>query len=151
MLKVTEESISLDQVLTDLKSNNSGSVVTHVGVVRPASEGKKVASIEYLINGKEAERELSDIASEIRTGWEIEDIALCRRAGRLNFGEAILVVAVSAPRHKAAFEACKGAVERMKIMKSVTKREVFAEGQAISIPPPQHDAHRNTTEGPAKM
>jgi len=41
MLKVTEESISLDQVLTDLKSNNSGSVVTHVGVVRPASEERR--------------------------------------------------------------------------------------------------------------
>jgi molybdopterin synthase catalytic subunit len=136
MFQVTGESISLEQVLSGLKASNSGSVVTHVGVVRPASEGKKVASIEYLINGKEAERELGDIASEIRSRWEIEDIALCRRAGRLNFGEVILVAAVSAARHKAAFEACKGAVERMKIMKSVTKREVFVEGQASSIPPP---------------
>jgi len=125
MFQVTGESISLEQVLSGLKASNSGSVVTHVGVVRPASEGKKVASIEYLINGKEAERELGDIASEIRSRWEIEDIALCRRAGCLNFGEVILMVAVSAPRHKAAFEACQGAVERMKNMRSVTKREVF--------------------------
>jgi len=136
MFQVTGESISMEQVLGSLNASNSGSVVTHVGVVRPASEGKKVASIEYLINGKEAERELGDIASEIRTQWEIEDIALCRRAGRLNFGEIILVVAVSAPRHKAAFEACRGAVERMKSMKSVTKREVFAEQRASSISAP---------------
>ena len=126
----------MEQVLGSLNASNSGSVVTHVGVVRPASEGKKVASIEYLINGKEAERELGDIASEIRTQWEIEDIALCRRAGRLNFGEIILVAAVSAPRHKAAFEACQGAVERMKKMRSVTKREVLAEQQASSISAP---------------
>jgi molybdopterin synthase catalytic subunit len=125
MFQVTGESISLEQVLNSLSAGSSGSVVTHVGVVRPASEGKKVVSIEYLINGKEAETELGDIASEIRTRWEIEDITLCRRAGRLNFGEIILVAAVSAPRHKAAFEACQGAVERMKGMRSVTKREVF--------------------------
>ena len=104
-----------------------------MGVVRPASEGKKVVSIEYLINGKEAENELCDIASEIRTRGEIEDIAPCRRAGRLNFGEVILVVAVSAPRHKAAFDACQGAVEKRKGLRSVTKREVFAEQRAPSI------------------
>ncbi len=125
MLQVTEKSISLEEVVSGLKASNSGSVVTHAGVVRPASEGKKVVSIEYLIKEEEAERELGDIASEIRKQWAIEDIALCRRAGRLNFGEVILAVAVSAPRHKAAFEAFQGAVERMKSMKSVTKREVL--------------------------
>ena len=126
MLQVTDQPISPEQVLASMKVSGSGSVVLHVGVVRPFSEGKKVTSIEYLVERKEAERELAAMSSEIKTQWEIEDIALCRRAGQLNFGETILVVAVSAPRHKAAFDACQGAVERMKKMKSVTKREVFA-------------------------
>ena len=133
MFQVTGDFISLEQVLGGLKISSSGSVVTHVGVVRPFSEGKKVVSIEYLINGKEAERELCEIASGIRKQWEIEDIALCRRVGRLNFGEVILAVAVSAARHKAAFEACQDAVMRMKAMRSVTKREMFAEERAASI------------------
>jgi molybdopterin synthase catalytic subunit len=126
MLQVTDQPISPEQVLASMKVNGSGSVVLHVGVVRPFCEGKKVTSIEYLVERKEAERELAAMASEIKGLWEIEDMALCRRAVRLNFGETILIVAVSAPRHKAAFEACQGAVERMKKMKSVTKREVFA-------------------------
>ena len=125
MVQVTGKSISLEEFISSLNASNSGSVVTHAGVVRPVSEGKKVVSIEYLMKEEEAERELGDIASEIRKQWEIEDIALCRRSGRLNFGEVILAVAVSAPRHKAAFEACQCAVERMKRMNSVTKREVF--------------------------
>jgi MoaE-MoaD fusion protein len=108
-------------------------VVPHVGVVRPATEGKKVVAIEYQLNGKEAGRELCDIASGIRTRWEIEEIALCRRAGRLNFGEVILVAAVSGLRHKAAFLAGQVALERMKRMPSVTEREVFAEERAPSI------------------
>jgi len=127
MVEVTGKSISLEQFISRVNASNSGSVVTHAGVVRPVSEGKKVISIEYLMKEEEAESELGDIASEIRTHWEIEDIALCRRAGRLNFGEVILAVAVSAPRHKTAFEACQCAVERMKKMNSVTKREIFVE------------------------
>jgi molybdopterin synthase catalytic subunit len=125
MVQVTGKSIALEQFISSLNASNSGSVVTHAGVVRPISDGKKVVSIEYLMKPEDAERELNDIASEIRKHWEVEAIALCRRIGRLNFGEVILAVAVSAPRHKAAFEACQCAVERMKKMNSVTKREIF--------------------------
>ena len=127
MILITGEPVFPQQVLTNLKTHDSGSLVMHVGVVRPFSEGKKVMAIEYQIKRPEAERELSDLASEIRTQWEIDDIALCRRAGQLNFGEVILIAAVSAGRHKAAFQACQFAVEKMKNMSSVSKRELLAE------------------------
>ena len=135
MIQVTENEISPPGVLAGMKVSGSGSVVLHVGVVRPFSEGKRVTSIEYLVERKEGEKELSDIATGIKNQWEIEDIALFRRAGRLSFGEVILLVAVSAPRHKAAFQACQYAVEKMKNMSSVIKREVFGESQASSISP----------------
>ena len=137
MIQIAVKPISPADVLSSLKRSNSGSLIMHVGVVRPLSEGKKVVSIEYQINQEEAEQELSNLASEIHGKWEIDDIALCRRSGLLNFGEAILIVAISAPRHKAAFQACQFAVEQMKNMASVTKREVFAEQRASSILPPQ--------------
>jgi len=127
MIQITEKAISPPQVLASLKTSTSGSILIHAGVVRPFSQGKRVVSIEYQANKKEAERELSDIASEIQNKWEIEDIALCRRTGQLSFGEVILVVAISAPRHKAAFQACQFAVEQMKNMASFTKKELFAE------------------------
>ena len=129
MILITGEPVSPQQVVTNLKNDNSGSLVMHVGVVRPFSEGKKVVAIEYQINRQEAERELSNLASEIRTKWEINDIALCRRTGQLNFGEVILIAAFSAPRHKAAFQDCQFAVEQMKNMASVTKNEVFTESK----------------------
>ena len=127
MILITGEPVFPQQVLANLKTDKSGSLVMHVGVVRPFSEGKKVIAIEYQISKLEAERELSDLTSGIRSKWEIDDIALCRRAGRLNFGEVILMVAVSAPRHKAAFQACQFAVEQMKNMVSVKKKEQFAD------------------------
>ena len=125
MIGLTKEAISPELVLDSLKTGKSGSVVLHVGIVRPSSEGKKVISIEYQANSDEAEAELSQIANEIRAALEIEDIALCRRLGKLDLGGVILVAAVSAPHRKEAFDACQHAVEQMRNMASIKKREIF--------------------------
>jgi len=74
---------------------------------------------------KAAEKDLSRIAKEIMTKWKIQDIALYRRTGKLNLGELILMVAVASPHRKEAFEACEHAVECMRNMKSVEKKEIF--------------------------
>ncbi len=125
MVLISEKPLLVQDILADLKTGNSGSLVSHVGTVRPFSEGKQVASIEYQILKDGAKKELAQIVSQIRERWAIDDIALCRRTGQLNFGEVILIAAVSAARHKPAFEACQFAVEQMKIMKSVKKKEIF--------------------------
>ena len=131
MIQINAEPVSPQQVLANLKTSNAGSVVIHLGVVRPVSEGKKVVSIEYQADRQMAEGELSSIASEIQGRWQIDDVALCRRTGQLNFGEIILVAAVAAPRHKAAFQACQFAVEQMKNMASIKKRELLAESETL--------------------
>ena len=125
MIQVLRRPVSLERVLKSMKSDSSGSLVIHIGVVRPSSEGKKVVSIEYQAEKFEGEKELFQIAAEIRDRWEIQDIALCRRIGNLKAGEVILLSAVAARHRKEAFEACEEAVERMRNMTSVKKREIF--------------------------
>ncbi len=125
MIRVTEDVVSPQLLLDSLRINSSGSIVTHLGVVRPDSNGRKVVSIEYEADINASERELSDIAREILDKWKIQDIALCRRIGRLDLGDSILMVAVAAPHRKEAFEACEYAVECMRSMKSVRKREIL--------------------------
>jgi len=125
MIQVINRVISPQEVLDSLKSDASGSVVMHIGVVRPSSGGEKTISVEYHVVEEEAERELSRIASDIRNKWEIQDIALYRRMGTLALGEIILVAAVSAPHRKEAFEACQYAIERLRGMTSVKKREIY--------------------------
>ena len=125
MVKITEKSVSPQFLLDSLKTNSSGSVVMHLGVVRPDSNGRRVVSIEYEADINAAERELSHIVNEILTKWTIQDIALCRRRGRLDLGDVILMVAVAAPHRKEAFEACEYAVERMRNMDSVKKKEIL--------------------------
>ena len=123
MTKVTEEFVSPQLLLDSLKTDSSGSIVMHLGIVRPDSNGRKVVSIEYEVDIDAAERELSHIANEILTKWKIQDIALCRRRGRLDLGGVILMVAIAAPHRKEAFEACEYAVECMRNMDSVKKKE----------------------------
>jgi molybdopterin synthase catalytic subunit len=127
MILVTDEPLSPGQILEALRTDASGSVVIHVGIVRPFSEGRTVASIEYQADVGAAEQELSRIAADIAARWQIQDVALCRREGRLKLGEVILVAAVSAAHRREAFEACQYAVERLRAMKSVAKREVWQE------------------------
>jgi len=125
MVKVTEKLLSPQLLLDSLKTDSSGSIVMHLGIVRPDSNGRKVVSIEYEADIDASERELSNIANEILTKWEIQDIALCRRIGRLDLGDLILMVAVASPHRKEAFEACEYAVECMRSMKSVRKKEIL--------------------------
>ena len=125
MVKVTEASVSPQLLLDSLKTDSSGSIVTHLGIVRPDSNGRKVVSIEYEADINASERELSNIATEILTRWGIQDIALYRRVGKLNLGDVILIAAVGAPHRMEAFEACNYAVECMRSMKSVRKKEIL--------------------------
>ena len=125
MVKVTEAFVSPQLLLDSLRTDSSGSIVTHLGIVRPDSSGRKVVSIEYEADINASERELSNIATEILTRWGIQDIALYRRVGKLNLGDVILIAAVGAPHRMEAFEACNYAVECMRSMKSVRKKEIL--------------------------
>jgi len=127
MVKVTEELVSTQLLIDSLRTDSSGSIVVHVGIVRPESGGRKVSCIEYEMEGNAAEKELLHIENEILSKWEIQDVALCRKTGRLNLGEVILVAVISAPHRKEAFEACEFAVKQMRNMTSVKKREHFKE------------------------
>jgi molybdopterin synthase catalytic subunit len=95
----------------------------HLGIVRPESEGSRVISIEYEADINAAESELLHITKENRAKWRIQDIALCRRTGRLDLGGMILMVAIASPHRKEAFKACEYAVECMRNMDSVKKKE----------------------------
>jgi len=125
MIQVTKQAILPQKVVDSLKTDVSGSVVMHLAILCPSLEGQKLVSIEYDMDKATAEKELSQIEGAIRVKWEVQDISLCRRAGKLILGEIILVAAVSAPHRKEAFEACQYAVEQLRGMTSVKKREIY--------------------------
>ncbi len=126
MLEVTESPILPEILISRVKKEAYGAVVTYVGIVREEySEGKRIRYLEFDANKEEVKKGLRKIADEIGDRWELEDVAICHRVGRLEVGEIVLVIAVAAPHRREAFEACQYAVDRFKQM--VSNREVWEE------------------------
>lgn len=124
MVLITTDPIDPHVAYDMIASTSAGSVLFHYAVVK-AQEGKEgvTCHIEYAVAG-DAEEELRMIAKEIIGSWEIEDILLIRRIGRLGIGEIISLVAASSPSSEDAFAACKSGIARLKKMQSILKNEV---------------------------
>lgn len=125
MIEITQNPILPEVVINRVRKDAYGCVVTFVGTVRGSSSDNRVLFLEYEVSLKEsAQRELQRIADEIRARWQLDDVAMCHRMGRLNVGEITLVVAIGAPHRKEAFEACQYALDRFKQVVTAWEKEV---------------------------
>ncbi len=106
----------------------SGAMVTFAGTVRDHARGKTVTSLEYEAYPPAAEKMLEQIGEEIFERWGIRTVAIQHRYGLLQIGETSVVIAVSAPHRDAAFEACRYAIERIKMIVPIWKREIYGDG-----------------------
>jgi molybdopterin synthase catalytic subunit len=128
VIEITEAPISPERVIESVKSDGSGCVVNYVGLIRNHSQGRPVVSVEYRDSEGNAVITLQDIADEARQKWQIEDIAICHRTGRLNVGEINLVVAVASAHRVEGFAACQYAIDQFKQRLPTQKTETYREG-----------------------
>lgn len=124
MIELTEKTIDPQSVYERLSSDGAGSMVVHFAVVKPISEGKRTAGIRFAPNGN-IEGEMKTLETELREEWDVIDMLLIRRMGKLCVGDIVSVVAVSAPGRESAFGASCNAVDKLKKMKCVRKEELF--------------------------
>lgn len=108
--------------------NASGALVTFSGTVRNHARGKKVVALDYEAYPPAAEKMLEQIGDEIFERWGIRTVAIQHRYGMLQIGETSVVIAVSSPHRDAAFEACRYAIERIKVIVPIWKREIYEDG-----------------------
>jgi molybdopterin synthase catalytic subunit len=108
----------------------AGAVVLFSGIVRDNNLGRRVEHLEYDAYPPLAERTLAEIAAEVRAQWDLTEVAIHHRIGRLEIGEASLLVAVSAPHRADAFHACHHCVDRVKQRVPVWKKEVWEGGES---------------------
>ena len=107
-----------------------GAVVTFVGLVRNHNLGRAVQHLEYEAYEPLALRAFERIVGEITGRWPGVRLALHHRTGRLDIGEASVVIAAASPHRADAFSACRYAIERVKQIAPIWKREVFVGGEA---------------------
>jgi molybdopterin synthase catalytic subunit len=82
-----------------------------------------------------AEKKMAEIAEEISEKWGISRVAMIHRVGRLEIGDVSVAVAVASPHRKDGFEACQYAMDRLKQIVPIWKREVWADGEAEWVKP----------------
>jgi molybdopterin synthase catalytic subunit len=113
--------------------------VVFSGVVRNHSEGQAVRYLEYEAYREMALPKLEQVAREVADRWPMAKVAMAHRVGRMEIGETSVIVAASAPHRAEAFEAARYAIDRLKAIVPIWKKEFFAEGEhwpAGSVPEP---------------
>ena len=133
MIEVTEQPISPERVIKKVKNNHSGCVVTYVGLIRDYSQGKAVLSIEYHDSEGNAENTLREIAREAKQRWQIEDIAISHRVGKLRVGEINLVVAVASVHRSEGFTACQYVIDQFKERSPTEKIETYQSSSVLEV------------------
>ena len=126
MIAVVNQPIDPNALLQKLDQKGAGSIVTHLGVVKPDPEGRKSSGLTLAADG-DMEAELSGIEKDVRDAFKIIDLVLARRLGELSVGDVILFAAVSANDRKNAFSACRELIERCKKLSTLKKKEHYLE------------------------
>ena len=106
----------------------AGALVTFEGVVRDTARGKSVRHLEYEAYVEMAEDRLRAIAAAVHDRWGITHVAIAHRLGRLEIGEASVIIVVASPHRAEAFDACRYIIDTLKATVPIWKKEVATDG-----------------------
>lgn len=130
MFEIINEPIDVEQMRLKVVSRNAGAVTLFVGTVREMTKGKKTLQLEYQAYPAMAVKMLEQIAQEVSERWPEAIIAISHRVGRLTISDIAVVIAVSSPHRKMAYEANEYAIERIKQIVPIWKKEFWEDGTA---------------------
>lgn len=135
MFKITDKIITGAEVQQAVVAPDAGAVVLFLGTVRNNTDGRPVHHLEYEAYPPMAEKKMAEIAQEISEKWGIHRVAMIHRVGKLQVGEVSVAVAVASPHRKDGFKACQYAMNRLKQIVPIWKREVWVDGEAEWVKP----------------
>jgi len=129
MFAMVQEPIDVGALIGGAQRPDCGAIATFVGTTRiDDSEDASVEYLEYEAYRPMADRKLEEIGVEIRDRWTVGHVSIVHRLGRVDPGEASVAIVVAAPRRGPAFEASRYAIERIKVVVPIWKREVWSDG-----------------------
>jgi len=129
LFTIVEEKIDVGAMIEVAQRPDCGAVSTFVGTTRVDESGENsVEYLEYEAYRPMADRKLEEIGAEIRGRWDVGYVSIVHRIGRVDPGEASVAIVVASPRRGPAFEASRYAIERIKEVVPIWKREVWSDG-----------------------
>jgi MoaE-MoaD fusion protein len=127
--RLTAEPLSVDAVVDEVRSDAAGAIATFIGTTRVQSRGRTVLHLDYEAYEEMAEQVMAEIATELKSRYDLCGIAIHHRTGRVEIGEASVVIAVSAPHRQNALAACKDAIDTLKEQVPLWKKEFYEGGE----------------------
>jgi MoaE-MoaD fusion protein len=126
--RIVREPIKTAQVLAAIKQPEAGVVATFDGIVRGNSRGRQTLYLEYTAYDRMALGQMEQLARQALNRFEIGDVRMVHRLGRLQIGETSVYIAVAAAHRAPAFEACRWLIDALKTTVPIWKKEYFADG-----------------------
>jgi MoaE-MoaD fusion protein len=127
--RLTEQPIDLDTVITEVADERAGAVASFLGTTRAQSRGRTVLHLDYEAYAGMAEQAMTEIADALKAKYDLCEVAITHRIGRVAIGETSVAVAVSAPHRSDALAACKEAIDTLKERVPLWKKEVYEGGE----------------------
>jgi molybdopterin converting factor subunit 1 len=126
--RITYQVIPTAELAQQLKRAADGAVVVFEGIVRNHSQGRRTLYLEYEGYEPMAIRKMREIGQEIRQKFPIDGVGMIHRLGRLDIGETSIAIVISSAHRGAAFDACRYAIDRLKQIVPIWKKEYFEDG-----------------------
>jgi molybdopterin synthase catalytic subunit len=127
--RLSDEPLDPAEVIEEVRSEQAGAVATFIGTTRIASRGRTVHYLEYEAYGGMAEEVMAELAEELKARYDLCEVAILHRTGRVDIGGISVAIAVSAPHRADALAACKDAIDRLKEIVPLWKKEVYEGGE----------------------
>jgi molybdopterin converting factor subunit 1 len=138
VIDIVRAPIRLQALVEQLRRPQDGAVVVFDGVVRNNTRGRSTLHLEYEGYEPMALKKMKEIAETLRQKWPVNGVGIVHRLGRLEIGEASVVVVVTSSHRRVAFEACHYGIDTLKKIVPIWKKEFFEDGEVWiegDIPP----------------
>ena len=122
------DAIDTQGVLKRIKRGEDGAVVVFEGVVRNQTRGRRTIYLDYEAYEEMALRQMEGLAEQALKQFQVREVKLVHRLGRLEIGETSVLIVVASAHRAAAFEACRWLIDTLKRTVPIWKKEYFEDG-----------------------
>ena len=125
---IVREAIDTQRALRSLKRGEDGAALVFEGIVRNQTRGRKTLYLDYEAYEEMALEQMESLAAEAVRQFQIRDVAILHRLGRLEIGETSVLIVVASAHRAAAFDACRWLIDTLKRTVPIWKKEYFEDG-----------------------
>ncbi|EIJ80239.1 molybdopterin biosynthesis MoaE protein [Bacillus methanolicus PB1] len=127
--EISKIPINIQSVIDKVVQREAGAITVFIGTVRELTNGKKTLFLIYDAYEAMAVKKLEQIGNEIQERWRGSKVAITHRVGKLDISDVAVVIAVSTPHRADAYEANRYAIERIKEIVPIWKKEHWEDGE----------------------